>query len=155
MSECVLKTLACRGLRVGPSKCAIGVGGGYLELTTSRKSSRELQGKMYKVLTKVPHENANLTVLSKVYIRWSGRGSSAPFHLFCSFSRKILAVWILAAKLPNFYFSFGFIFVLFFQGKKPNNVTKKSTAKSTRDFFSEKFPSDFCRNIFLIFLPLL
>ena len=68
---------------------------------------------------------------------------------------RILAVWILAAKLPNSDLNFAVIFGWFFssyvfQGKRPEKIHQKIPRKIHPGLCSEKFPSDFCRSLFLI-----
>ena len=68
---------------------------------------------------------------------------------------RILAVWILAAKLPNsdlnfavdFWVDFFLLFVL--QRKRPPKIHQKIPRKIHPGLCSEKFPSDFCRSLFL------
>ena len=68
---------------------------------------------------------------------------------------RILAVWILAPKLPNsdlkiavdFWVDF---FSYFFQGKRPQKIHQKIHGKIHPGIRSEKFPSDFCRSLLLI-----
>ena len=68
---------------------------------------------------------------------------------------RILAVWILAPKLPNsdlkiavdFWVVF---FLLFFPRKRARkNPPKKNHGKIHPGIRSEKFPSDFCRSLLL------
>ena len=59
---------------------------------------------------------------------------------------QTLAVWILAAKLPNSHLKFAVDFWVdfsscLFQGKRPKKSNKKSTAKFTREF--RKIPLEF------------
>ena len=67
----------------------------------------------------------------------------------------ILAVWILAAKLPNSDLNFAgdFLvdfFLLFFPRKRPEKIHQKIPRKIHPGLCSEKFPSDFCRSLPLI-----
>ena len=67
---------------------------------------------------------------------------------------RILAVWILALKLPNsdlkiavdFWVDFSSCFS---QGKRPEKIHQKIHGKIHPGIRSEKFPSDFCRSLFL------
>ena len=66
---------------------------------------------------------------------------------------QILAVWILAAKLPILIWNLPWIlrwifFLRFFQEKGPKKSTKKKTLIHL-GICSEKFTSDFCRSLFL------
>ena len=68
---------------------------------------------------------------------------------------RILAVWILAAKLPNSDLNFAVDFLVdfssyFFQRKRPEKIHQKIARKIHPGLCSEKFPSDFCRSLFLI-----
>ena len=70
--------------------------------------------------------------------------------LFCQ--GQILAVWILAAKLPNSDLKFAVDYwVDFSKKKRPPKIHWKSPHKIHLGICSEKFPSDFCRGLFLIF----
>ena len=90
------------------------------------------------------------------YYHW-GQNYYIPFFMFGGiiFQGRILAVWILAPKLPNsdlkiavdFWVDF---FLCFFQGKRPEKIHKKIHGKIHPGICSEKFPSDFCRSLFLI-----
>ena len=65
-----------------------------------------------------------------------------------------LAVWIFAAKLPNsdlnFAVDFWWVFSsYFFQGIRPEKIHQKIPCKIHPGLCSEKFPSDFCRSLFL------
>ena len=67
---------------------------------------------------------------------------------------QILAVWILAAKLPNSALSFavGFgsdISFCFVQGKGPPKKHQKFSRKIRPEICSDKFPSDVCRGLIL------
>ena len=67
---------------------------------------------------------------------------------------QILAVWILAAKLPNSDLNFAVDFLVdfssfFCQGKRPEKIHQKIPRKLHPALCSEKFPSDFCRSLFL------
>ena len=58
---------------------------------------------------------------------------------------RILAVWILAAKLPNSDLNFAVDFVFYFSSffskeKGPKKSTKKSPAKFTQDFVQKNSP---------------
>ena len=71
---------------------------------------------------------------------------------------QILAVWILAAKLLNSDLNFAVDFwvdflLLFFPRKKAQNNPPKIPRKIHPGLCSEKFPSDFCRSLFLTFWP--
>ena len=65
----------------------------------------------------------------------------------------ILAVWTLAAKLPNSYLNFavdfGVGFCSFFPRKRARKHPQKNPSQSSPDIFGEKFPSGFCRSLFL------
>ena len=79
--------------------------------------------------------------------RWylSLGAENSPITL--SFQGQILAVWSLAAKLPNSDLSFA---VDFWGGFLPPFFPKENPHKSHPKFWSEKFPSDFCGSLFLI-----
>ena len=63
---------------------------------------------------------------------------------------RILAVWILAPKLPNsglkiaVDFLGGFFPPVFLQGKRPEKIHQKIHGKIHPGIWSAKFPSDFC-----------
>ena len=70
---------------------------------------------------------------------------------------QIHTVWILAAKLPNsdlnFAVDFWSIFSsCFFQGERPEKIHQKIPLKIHPGLNWEKFPSDFCRSLFLTVL---
>ena len=60
-------------------------------------------------------------------------------------------MWILAAKLPNSDLNFAVDFLVdFFLLSSPRKSTKKNPQKKIHpELCSEKFPSDFCRSLFL------
>ena len=65
------------------------------------------------------------------------------FHLINQ--GRILAVWILSAKLPNSDLNFAVdfwvdFFSCFFQGKRPEKIHQKSPAKFTQDFVRKNSP---------------
>ena len=67
-----------------------------------------------------------------------------------NYQGRILAVWILAAKLPNSDLDFLVDFLVdFFHGKRPEKIHQKIPRKIHPGLCSQKFPSDFCRSLFL------
>ena len=68
------------------------------------------------------------------------------FGIFPICQGRILAVWILAPKLPNsdlkiaVDFWVDFVLLFFSKEKGPKNSTKKSTAKFTREFGQKNSP---------------
>ena len=70
---------------------------------------------------------------------------------------RILAAWILAAKLPNSDLNFAVdvlvdCFLLFFPRRKAQKNPPKNPPRNSPGTCSEKFPSDFCRSLFLTVL---
>ena len=68
---------------------------------------------------------------------------------------RILAVWILVAKLPNSHLNFAVDFLvdfssLLFPKKKAQKNPPKNPRKIHLGLCSDKFPADFCRSLFSI-----
>ena len=68
---------------------------------------------------------------------------------------RILAVWILVAKLPNSALNFAvdFLLLLFSKEKGSKRSTKKIRRKIHPEICPEIFPSDFCRSLTLASFP--